>query len=272
MGGFTNNDTPVAIAGTLARPCPMQAKGNTPVLKPGLAHASGEASPSGGHSPPSRGQARPPPADGGPRQGRLDSPIGLATGDPSPPERQGRPSFRSIRPQRRPTVDRRPRGTAPGSTGPGCEASPTIVLLYVSISRALTGPFPVRGPRHNRITPDRSATRSGTRGPIAAVVVAPTHARVGPLSQVADDPPPVTPQREEAGSTRGRGRSPEDERRANRGRGREVSRPRATELWRRGRDRLDTGCRQSRGRQGNLRPERSPPGGHRAHTPDPRGR
>ena len=86
--------------------------------------------------------------------------------------------------------------------------------------------------RRSRVVPARSVTRSGTRGLTAVILAVLTRTISRLLSQVGNNPLPVTPRREEAGRTRGRGRHPKGDRRGPRGRGRKESRSSSAELWR----------------------------------------
>ena len=133
MGGLTNDDPLVAVAGALTRTCPMQAKRNTPVLAPGLAHRAGlgRAPPVQGKGPTPRGQVgqRPQQAGNVPRQGRPDSPIELTASDPPRLEWEESSSLGSVRLQRRAVAGGPDWASTRGPDGSGCVASPTTVPL-----------------------------------------------------------------------------------------------------------------------------------------------
>ena len=235
--GFTKNDTPVAVTGALARPRLMQAKGSAPVSTPGLAHRAGL-----GGGPPARGTQFIP-------TGRREAPATIGrqrptTGAPRLAHRAGQRRFPRTReagtglPQvGRVTVTAaggdwltppkdRARVSRPRMRGLANDRAP------ISVPRTFAGLFLVYHLRRSRVVPVRSFSGPGARGLTAAILTVLTRPSAGLFSQVGNNPLPVTPRREKAGRTRGRGWHPKGNRRGPRGEGREESLHSPAELWR----------------------------------------
>ena len=199
---------------------------------PGQAHRAGlgRALPARRRGPPPQEQVRPQLRQAGDtsHRVRLDSPTGLATRLHS--ARKAGVVFTWVnqtpgttcRPSPRARVDTR--GGRPRVRGLPNDRAP------ISISNALMGSLPVRDPKRNRIALARRGIGPAMREPSIATVAVPIQASIALVRQASEDLLPVAPRREETRRARGRSRGPESDGRACGSKGREVSRPRATEL------------------------------------------